>query len=225
MSIFKNNPIFTKEPYYDEDSRICILLSKKSLLSPLGRINRSAFFLLTLIVIGILFVELYFMVLWNRLMLVRITENPLVVIVYCFLAMYFLFVLAAKRIHDLGWSNILSFLYIVGIIVIPIFAQSLAYAGSFIAIVMIILICIPGEEQDNVYGPVVENIQLFSDSIANKSFGKNINIKCKNVNLNIANKVNSLKNNVINRKVHNVLENNKKKVKHILHGSGNNCLY
>lgn len=44
MLDLKNNPVFSKKPYYDEDSNVCVLLSEKAIFSPLGRIDRRAFF-------------------------------------------------------------------------------------------------------------------------------------------------------------------------------------
>ena len=49
MLNYKNNPIFSKEPYYDKESNVCVLLSEKAIFSPLGRIDRRAFVLLILI--------------------------------------------------------------------------------------------------------------------------------------------------------------------------------
>jgi uncharacterized membrane protein YhaH (DUF805 family) len=173
MLDLKNNPVFSKKPYYDEDSNVCVLLSEKAIFSPLGRIDRRAFVLLILIDILMYFASFCILMLCDKLTGLGILDNK-----FAGLSM---FVIVSKRLHDIGKSMRLSLLYVMTIL-ISLLSDKFSYIPYFIAIVMIILACIPGEKRDNAYGARVETLKLCSDNIIKGKI--NHNIECPNINFN-----------------------------------------
>lgn len=209
MLDFKNNPIFSKEPYYDKESRVCVLLSEKAIFSPLGRIDRRAFALLILIDILMYFASFCILMLWDKVTGLGILDNKLAGVSYFLMCNYLLFVLASKRLHDIGKPMSLALLYVMTIL-LSLLSDKFSYIIFFIGIVMIILACIPGEKRDNAYGARVEIVKLISRNIIKGN--SNYNIELPNIRFNTAYGANSVKNAIASNKVFSVLKNNKKKL-------------
>lgn len=209
MLNYKNNPIFSKEPYYDKESNVCVLLSEKAIFSPLGRIDRRAFVLLILIDILMYFASLCILMLWDKLTGLGILDNKFAGLSYFLMCNYLMFVIVSKRLHDIGKSMRLSLLYVMTIL-ISLLSDKFSYIPYFIAIVMIILACIPGEKRDNAYGARVEILKLCSDNIIKGKI--NHNIECANINFNVARGFNAVKNVISNNVLFSILKNNKKKL-------------
>ena len=209
MLNYKNNPIFSKEPYYDKESNVCVLLSEKAIFSPLGRIDRRAFVLLILIDILMYFASLCILMLWDKLTGLGILDNKFAGLSYFLMCNYLMFVIVSKRLHDIGKSMRLSLLYVMTIL-ISLLSDKFSYIPYFIAIVMIILACIPGEKRDNAYGARVEILKLCSDNIIKGKI--NHNIECPNINFNVARGFNAVKNVISNNVLFSILKNNKKKL-------------
>lgn len=209
MLNYKNNPIFSKEPYYDKESNVCVLLSEKAIFSPLGRIDRRAFVLLILIDILMYFASFYILMLWDKLTGLGILDNKFAGLSYFLMGNYLMFVIVSKRLHDIGKSMRLSLLYVMTIL-ISLLSDKFSYIPYFIAIVMIILACIPGEKRDNAYGARVEILKLCSDNIIKGKI--NHNIECPNINFNVARGFNAVKNVISNNVLFSILKNNKKKL-------------
>lgn len=209
MLDLKNNPVFSKKPYYDEDSNVCVLLSEKAIFSPLGRIDRRAFVLLILIDILMYFASFCILMLWDKLTGLGLLDNKFAGLSYFLMCNYLMFVIVSKRLHDIGKSMGLSLLYVMTIL-ISLLSDKFSYIPYFIAIVMIILACIPGEKRDNAYGARVEILKLCSDNIIKGKI--NHNIECPNINFNIARGFNAVKNVISNNVLFSILKNNKKKL-------------
>lgn len=209
MLDLKNNPVFSKKPYYDEDSNVCVLLSEKAIFSPLGRIDRRAFVLLILIDILMYFASFCILMLWDKLTGLGILDNKFAGLSYFLMCNYLMFVIVSKRLHDIGKSMRLSLLYVMTIL-ISLLSDKFSYIPYFIAIVMIILACIPGEKRDNAYGARVEILKLCSDNIIKGKI--NHNIECPNINFNVARGFNAVKNVISNNVLFSILKNNKKKL-------------
>lgn len=209
MLDLKNNPVFSKKPYYDEDSNVCVLLSEKAIFSPLGRIDRRAFVLLILIDILMYFASFCILMLWDKLTGLGILDNQFAGLSYFLMCNYLMFVIVSKRLHDIGKSMRLSLLYVMTIL-ISLLSDKFSYIPYFIAIVMIILACIPGEKRDNAYGARVEILKLCSDNIIKGEI--NHNIECPNINFNVARGFNAVKNVISNNVLFSILKNNKKKL-------------
>ena len=209
MLDLKNNPVFSKKPYYDEDSNVCVLLSEKAIFSPLGRIDRRTFVLLILIDILMYFASLCILMLWDKLTGLGILDNKFAGLSYFLMCNYLMFVIVSKRLHDIGKSMRLSLLYVMTIL-ISLLSDKFSYIPYFIAIVMIILACIPGEKRDNAYGARVEILKLCSDNIIKGEI--NHNIECPNINFNVARGFNAVKNVISNNVLFSILKNNKKKL-------------
>ena len=209
MLNYKNNPIFSKEPYYDKESNVCVLLSEKAIFSPLGRIDRRAFVLLILIDILMYFASFCILMLWDKLTGLGLLDNKFAGLSYFLMCNYLMFVIVSKRLHDIGKSMGLSLLYVMTIL-ISLLSDKFSYIPYFIAIVMIILACIPGEKRDNAYGARVEILKLCSDNIIKGKI--NHNIECPNINFNIARGFNAVKNVISNNVLFSILKNNKKKL-------------
>lgn len=209
MLDLKNNPVFSKKPYYDEDSNVCVLLSEKAIFSPLGRIDRRAFVLLILIDILMYFASFCILMLWDKLTGLGLLDNKFAGLSYFLMCNYLMFVIVSKRLHDIGKSMGLSLLYVMTIL-ISLLSDKFSYITYFIAIVMIILACIPGEKRDNAYGARVEILKLCSDNIIKGKI--NHNIECPNINFNIARGFNAVKNVISNNVLFSILKNNKKKL-------------
>ena len=209
MLNYKNNPIFSKEPYYDKESNVCVLLSEKAIFSPLGRIDRRAFVLLILIDILMYFAIFCILMLWDKLTGLWILDNKFAGLSYFLMCNYLMFVIVSKRLHDIGKSIRLSLLYVMTIL-ISLLSDKFSYIPYFIAIVMIILACIPGEKRDNTYGARVEILKLCSDNIIKGKI--NHNIECPNINFNVARGFNAVKNVISNNVLFSILKNNKKKL-------------
>ena len=209
MLDLKNNPVFSKKPYYDEDSNVCVLLSEKAIFSPLGRIDRRAFVLLILIDILMYFASFCILMLWDKLTGLGILDNKFAGLSYFLMCNYLMFVIVSKRLHDIGKSMRLSLLYVMTIL-ISLLSDKFSYIPYFIAIVMIILACIPGEKRDNAYGARVETLKLCSDNIIKGKI--NHNIECPNINFNVAREFNAVKNVISNNVLFSILKNNKKKL-------------
>lgn len=209
MLDLKNNPVFSKKPYYDEDSNVCVLLSEKAIFSPLGRIDRRAFVLLILIDILMYFASFCILMLWDKLTGLGILDNKLAGLSYFLMCNYLMFVIVSKRLHDIGKSMRLSLLYVMTIL-ISLLSDKFSYIPYFIAIVMIILACIPGEKRDNAYGARVEILKLCSDNIIKGKI--NHNIEYPNINFNVARGFNAVKNVISNNVLFSILKNNKKKL-------------
>lgn len=209
MLDLKNNPVFSKKPYYDEDSNVCVLLSEKAIFSPLGRIDRRAFVLLILIDILMYFASFCILMLWDKLTWLGILDNKFAGLSYFLMCNYLMFVIVSKRLHDIGKSMRLSLLYVMTIL-ISLLSDKFSYIPYFIAIVMIILACIPGEKRDNAYGARVEILKLCSDNIIKGKI--NHNIECPNINFNVARGFNAVKNVISNNVLFSILKNNKKKL-------------
>lgn len=209
MLNYKNNPIFSKEPYYDKESNVCVLLSEKAIFSPLGRIDRRAFVLLILIDILMYFASFCILMLWDKLTGLGILDNKFAGLSYFLMCNYLMFVIVSKRLHDIGKSMRLSLLYVMTIL-ISLLSDKFSYIPYFIAIVMIILACIPGEKRDNAYGARVEILKLCSDNIIKGKI--NHNIECPNINFNVARGFNAVKNVISNNVLFSILKNNKKKL-------------
>lgn len=209
MLDLKNNPVFSKKPYYDEDSNVCVLLSEKAIFSPLGRIDRRAFVLLILIDILMYFASFCILMLWDKLTGLGLLDNKFAGLSYFLMCNYLMFVIVSKRLHDIGKSMGLSLLYVMTIL-ISLLSDKFSYIPYFIAIVMIILACIPGEKRDNAYGARVEILKLCSDNIIKGKI--NHNIECPNINFNIERGFNAVKNVISNNVLFSILKNNKKKL-------------
>ena len=209
MLDLKNNPVFSKKPYYDEDSNVCVLLSEKAIFSPLGRIDRRAFVLLILIDILMYFASFCILMLWDKLTGLGILDNKFAGLSYFLMCNYLMFVIVSKRLHDIGKSMRLSLLYVMTIL-ISLLSDKFSYIPYFIAIVMIILACIPGEKRDNAYGARVETLKLCSDNIIKGKI--NHNIECPNINFNVARGFKAVKNVISNNVLFSILKNNKKKL-------------
>lgn len=209
MLDLKNNPVFSKKPYYDEDSNVCVLLSEKAIFSPLGRIDRRAFVLLILIDILMYFASFCILMLWDKLTGLGILDNKFAGLSYFLMCNYLMFVIVSKRLHDIGKSMRLSLLYVMTIL-ISLLSDKFSYIPYFIAIVMIILACIPVEKRDNAYGARVEILKLCSDNIIKGKI--NHNIECPNINFNVARGFNAVKNVISNNVLFSILKNNKKKL-------------
>ena len=209
MLDLKNNPVFSKKPYYDEDSNVCVLLSEKAIFSPLGRIDRRAFVLLILIDILMYFASFCILMLWDKLTGLGLLDNKFAGLSYFLMCNYLMFVIVSKRLHDIGKSMRLSLLYVMTIL-ISLLSDKFSYIPYFIAIVMIILACIPGEKRDNAYGARVEILKLCSDNIIKGKI--NHNIECPNINFNDARGFNAVKNVISNNVLFSILKNNKKKL-------------
>lgn len=209
MLDLKNNPVFSKKPYYDEDSNVCVLLSEKAIFSPLGRIDRRAFVLLILIDILMYFASFCILMLWDKLTGLGLLDNKFAGLSYFLMCNYLMFVIVSKRLHDIGKSMGLSLLYVMTIL-ISLLSDKFSYIPYFIAIVMIILACIPGEKRDNAYGARVEILKLCYDNIIKGKI--NHNIECPNINFNIARGFNAVKNVISNNVLFSILKNNKKKL-------------
>ena len=209
MLNYKNNPIFSKEPYYDKESNVCVLLSEKAIFSPLGRIDRRAFVLLILIDILMYFASFCILMLWDKLTGLGILDNKFAGLSYFLMGNYLMFVIVSKRLHDIGKSMRLSLLYVMTIL-ISLLSDKFSYIPYFIAIVMIILACIPGEKRDNAYGARVEILKLCSDNIIKGKIKHNI--ECPNINFNVARGFNAVKNVISNNVLLSILKNNKKKL-------------
>lgn len=209
MLDLKNNPVFSKKPYYDEDSNVCVLLSEKAIFSPLGRIDRRAFVLLILIDILMYFASFCILMLWDKLTGLGILDNKFAGLSYFLMCNYLMFVIVSKRLHDIGKSMRLSLLYVMTIL-ISLLSDKFSYIPYFIAIVMIILACIPGEKRDNAYGARVEILKLCSDNIIKGKI--NHNIEYPNINFNVARGFNAVKNVISNNVLFSILKNNKKKL-------------
>lgn len=209
MLDLKNNPVFSKKPYYDEDSNVCVLLSEKAIFSPLGRIDRRAFVLLILIDILMYFASFCILMLWDKLTGLGILDNKFAGLSYFLMCNYLMFVIVSKRLHDIGKSMRLSLLYVMTIL-ISLLSDKFSYIPYFIAIVMIILACIPGEKRDNAYGARVEILKICSDNIIKGKI--NHNIDCLNINFNVARGFNAVKNVISNNVLFSILKNNKKKL-------------
>ena len=209
MLDLKNNLVFSKKPYYDEDSNVCVLLSEKAIFSPLGRIDRRAFVLLILIDILMYFASFCILMLWDKLTGLGLLDNKFAGLSYFLMCNYLMFVIVSKRLHDIGKSMGLSLLYVMTIL-ISLLSDKFSYIPYFIAIVMIILACIPGEKRDNAYGARVEILKLCSDNIIKGKI--NHNIECPNINFNIARGFNAVKNVISNNVLFSILKNNKKKL-------------
>lgn len=209
MLDLKNNPVFSKKPYYDEDSNVCVLLSEKAIFSPLGRIDRRAFVLLILIDILMYFASFCILMLWDKLTGLGILDNKFAGLSYFLMCNYLMFVIVSKRLHDIGKSMRLSLLYVMTIL-ISLLSDKFSYIPYFIAIVMIILACIPGEKRDNAYGARVEILKLCSDNIIKGKI--NHNIECPNINFNVARGFYAVKNVISNNVLFSILKNNKKKL-------------
>lgn len=209
MLDLKNNPVFSKKPYYDEDSNVCVLLSEKAIFSPLGRIDRRAFVLLILIDILMYFASFCILMLWDKLTGLGILDNKFAGLSYFLMCNYLMFVIVSKRLHDIGKSMRLSLLYVMTIL-ISLLSDKFSYIPYFIAIVMIIFACIPGEKRDNAYGARVDILKLCSDNIFKGKI--NHNIECPNINLNVARGFNAVKNVISNNVLFSILKNNKKKL-------------
>lgn len=209
MLNYKNNPIFSKEPYYDKESNVCVLLSEKAIFSPLGRIDRIAFVLLILIDILMYFASFCILMLWDKLTGLGILDNKFAGLSYFLMCNYLMFVIVSKRLHDIGKSMRLSLLYVMTIL-ISLLSDKFSYIPYFITIVMIILACIPGEKRDNAYGARVEILKLCSDNIIKGKI--NHNIECPNINFNVARGFDAVKNVISNNVLFSILKNNKKKL-------------
>lgn len=209
MLDLKNNPVFSKKPYYDEDSNVCVLLSEKAIFSPLGRIDRRAFVLLILIDILMYFASFCILMLWDKLTGLGILDNKFAGLSYFLMCNYLMFVIVSKRLHDIGKSMRLSLLYVMTILS-SLLSDKFSYIPYFIAIVLIILACIPGEKRDNAYGARVEILKLCSDNIIKGKI--NHNIECPNINFNVARGFNAVKNVISNNVMFSILKNNKKKL-------------
>lgn len=209
MLNYKNNPIFSKEPYYDKESNVCVLLSEKAICSPLGRIDRRAFVLLILIDILMYFASFCILMLWDKLTGLGILDNKFAGLSYFLMCNYLMFVIVSKRLHDIGKSMRLSLLYVMTIL-ISLLSDKFSYIPYFIAIVMIILACIPCEKRDNAYGARVEILKLCSDNIIKGKI--NHNIECPNINFNVARGFNAVKKIISNNVLFSILKNNKKKL-------------
>lgn len=209
MLNYKNNPIFSKEPYYDKESNVCVLLSEKAIFSPLGRIDRRAFVLLILIDILMYFASFCILMLWDKLTGLGILDNKFAGLSYFLMCNYLMFVIVSKRLHDIGKSMRLSLLYVMTILS-SLLSDKFSYIPYFIAIVLIILACIPGEKRDNAYGARVEILKLCSDNIIKGKI--NHNIECPNINFNVARGFNAVKNVISNNVMFSILKNNKKKL-------------
>lgn len=209
MLDLKNNPVFSKKPYYDEDSNVCVLLSEKAIFSPLGRIDRRAFVLLILIDILMYFASFCILMLWDKLTGLGILDNKFAGLSYFLMCNYLMFVIVSKRLHDIGKSMRLSLLYVMTILS-SLLSDKFSYIPYFIAIVLIILACIPGEKRDNAYGARVEILKLCSDNIIKGKI--NHNIECPNINFNVARGFNAVKNVISNNVLFSILKNNKKKL-------------
>ena len=209
MLDLKNNPVFSKKPYYDEDSNVCVLLSEKAIFSPLGRIDRRAFVLLILIDILMYFASFCILMLWDKLTGLGILDNKFAGLSYFLMCNHLMFVIVSKRLHDIGKSMRLSLLYVMTIL-ISLLSDKFSYIPYFIAIVMIILACIPGEKRDNAYGARVEILKLCSDNIIKGKI--NHNIEYPNINFNVARGFNAVKNVISNNVLFSILKNNKKKL-------------
>lgn len=209
MLNYKNNPIFSKEPYYDKESNVCVLLSEKAICSPLGRIDRRAFVLLILIDILMYFASFCILMLWDKLTGLGILDNKFAGLSYFLMCNYLMFVIVSKRLHDIGKSMRLSLLYVMTIL-ISLLSDKFSYIPYFIAIVMIILACIPCEKRDNAYGARVEILKLCSDNIIKGKI--NHNIECPNINFNVARGFNVVKKIISNNVLFSILKNNKKKL-------------
>lgn len=209
MLDLKNNPVFSKKPYYDEDSNVCVLLSEKAIFSPLGRIDRRAFVLLILIDILMYFASFCILMLWDKLTGLGLLDNKFAGLSYFLMCNYLMFVIVSKRLHDIGKSMGLSLLYVMTIL-ISLLSDKFSYIPYFIAIVMIILACIPGEKRDNAYGARVEILKLCSDNIIKGKI--NHNIECPNINFNVARGFNAVNNVISNNVLFSILKNNKKKL-------------
>lgn len=209
MLDLKNNPVFSKKPYYDEDSNVCVLLSEKAICSPLGRIDRRAFVLLILIDILMYFASFCILMLWDKLTGLGILDNKFAGLSYFLMCNYLMFVIVSKRLHDIGKSMRLSLLYVMTIL-ISLLSDKFSYIPYFIAIVMIILACIPCEKRDNAYGARVEILKLCSDNIIKGKI--NHNIECPNINFNVARGFNAVKKIISNNVLFSILKNNKKKL-------------
>lgn len=209
MLDLKNNPVFSKKPYYDEDSNVCVLFSEKAIFSPLGRIDRRAFVLLILIDILMYFASFCILMLLDKLTGLGILDNKFAGLSYFLMCNYLMFVIVRKRLHDIGKSMRLSLLYVMTIL-ISLLSDKFSYIPYFIAIVMIILACIPGEKRDNAYGARVEILKLCSDNIIKGKI--NHNIECHNINFNVARGFNAVKNVISNNVLFSILKNNKKKL-------------
>lgn len=209
MLDLKNNPVFSKKPYYDEDSNVCVLLSEKAIFSPLGRIDRRALVLLILIDILMYFASFCILMLWDKLTGLGILDNKFAGLSYFLMCNYLMFVIVSKRLHDIGKSMRLSLLYVMTIL-ISLLSDKFSYIPYFIAIVMIILACIPGEKRDNAYGARVEILKLCSDNIIKGKI--NLNIEYPNINFNVARGFNAVKNVISNNVLFSILKNNKKKL-------------
>lgn len=209
MLDLKNNPVFSKKPYYDEDSNVCVLLSEKAIFSPLGRIDRRAFVLLILIDILMYFASFCILMLWDKLTGLGILDNKFAGLSYFLMCNYLMFVIVSKRLHDIGKSMRLSLLYVMTIL-ISLLSDKFSYIPYFIAIVMIILACIPCEKRDNAYGARVEILKVCSDNIIKGKI--NHNIECPNINFNVARGFNAVKKIISNNVLFSILKNNKKKL-------------
>lgn len=209
MLNYKNNPIFSKEPYYDKESNVCVLLSEKAICSPLGRIDRRALVLLILIDILMYFASFCILMLWDKLTGLGILNNKFAGLSYFLMCNYLMFVIVSKRLHDIGKSMRLSLLYVMTIL-ISLLSDKFSYIPYFIAIVMIILACIPCEKRDNAYGARVEILKLCSDNIIKGKI--NHNIECPNINFNVARGFNAVKKIISNNVLFSILKNNKKKL-------------
>lgn len=219
MLNYKNNPIFSKEPYYDKESNVCVLLSEKSICSPLGRIDRRAFVLLILIDILMYLASLCILTIWDSLTGFKTIDNQLMSAIYFLLGNYLLFVLINKRIHDIGMPMSLSLLCIIPIC-FSAFNNEFPVVTLLTAIVIIILASIPGEKQDNAYGSRVKSVKLSSEHVAkgknnktvecnNTSF--NYNGECSGIGFKIAYSINLIGTAIVNSKIYCILRNNKKK--------------
>ncbi len=205
MLNYKNN----QEPYYDKESNVCVLLSEKAICSPLGRIDRRAFVLLILIDILMYFASFCILMLWDKLTGLGILDNKFAGLSYFLMCNYLMFVIVSKRLHDIGKSMRLSLLYVMTIL-ISLLSDKFSYIPYFIAIVMIILACIPCEKRDNAYGARVEILKLCSDNIIKGKI--NHNIECPNINFNVARGFNAVKKIISNNVLFSILKNNKKKL-------------
>lgn len=219
MLNYKNNPIFSKEPYYDEDSNVCVLLSEKAIFSPLGRIDRRAFVLLILIDILIYLASLCLLTIWDSLTGFKTIDNQLMSAIYFLVGNYLLFVLINKRIHDIGMPMGLSLLCIVPICFSAL-NNEFPVVTLLIAIVTIILASIPGAKQDNAYGSRVKSVKLSSDHEAKGENNKTVECnntsfnykgECSGIGFKIAYSINLIGTTIVNSKIYCILRNNKKK--------------
>ncbi|MFU2361833.1 MAG: DUF805 domain-containing protein, partial [Phascolarctobacterium sp.] len=176
---------------------------------PLGRIDRRAFVLLILIDILMYFASFCILMLWDKLTGLGILDNKFAGLSYFLMCNYLMFVIVSKRLHDIGKSMRLSLLYVMTIL-ISLLSDKFSYIPYFIAIVMIILACIPCEKRDNAYGARVEILKLCSDNIIKGKI--NHNIECPNINFNVARGFNAVKKIISNNVLFSILKNNKKKL-------------